>query len=66
MEASSHMAFIAAAYAAGGTVVAGLSLWVTLDYYAQLRKLADLEKRGVTRRSAAARAQPVMEKEKQA
>jgi hypothetical protein len=32
-------------------VVAGLIAWVVLDHSAQLRVLADLETRGVTRRA---------------
>jgi hypothetical protein len=39
-------------------VIGGLIAWVMLDYSAQLRKLADLEKRGVVRRSATSRAAP--------
>ena len=42
------------AYAAAIVIVGALIAWVMLDYRAQLRKLADLEKQGVTRRSAAA------------
>jgi heme exporter protein D len=60
MEATNHLAFIVAAYAAAVAIVAGLSGWVMLDYRAQLRRLADLEKRGVTRRSAPPRPEPGM------
>ena len=56
MEPASHAAFIIAAYAAAGAVVGGLIAWVMLDYRAQLRTLADLERRGFTRRPAPARA----------
>jgi heme exporter protein D len=52
MEAATHTGFIVAAYAAAGAVVGGLTAWVIFDYRAQLRRLAELEKRGVTRRSA--------------
>jgi heme exporter protein D len=52
MEPTAHTGFIIAAYAAGFGVVGGLTAWVMLDYRAQLRALAGLEKRGVTRRSA--------------
>jgi heme exporter protein D len=52
MEPAAHTGFIVAAYAAGFGVVCGLTAWVMLDYRAQLRALAGLEKRGVTRRSA--------------
>ena len=65
MEAVSHMDFIVAAYAAAGGVVGGLTAWVMLDYRAQLRKLADLEKRGFSRRSAPARGEPVMQQAKE-
>ena len=48
-----------------GAVVGGLTAWVMLDYRAQLRKLADLEKRGFTRRSAPVRGEPVMQQAKE-
>jgi len=54
MLATHHLDFILGAYVAAVVVVAGLIAWVLLDYRAQLRNLADLEKRGVTRRSATA------------
>jgi heme exporter protein D len=65
MEATSHMAFIVAAYAAAGAVVGGLTAWVMLDYRVQLGRLADLEKRGFTRRSASARSAQRMERAKE-
>ena len=55
MQAANHMGFIVAAYAAAAAVVVALIAWVALDYRAQTRRLADLEMRGVTRRSAPAR-----------
>jgi heme exporter protein D len=55
---SAHTGFIVAAYAAAFIVVGGLTAWVMLDYRAQLRALASLEKRGLTRRSAPARPEP--------
>jgi heme exporter protein D len=58
MEATNHIVFIVTAYAAAGAVVGGLTAWVMLDYRLQLGKLADLEKRGITRRSASAAALP--------
>ena len=61
MQAADHMDFIVAAYAAAIVVVGGLIAWVLLDYRAQLRNLADLEKRGVTRRSVAGHAEPTVE-----
>jgi heme exporter protein CcmD len=53
MDAAAHAAFIIAAYATAGAVIGGLIAWVTLDYLAQRRTLADLEKLGIKRRSAA-------------
>jgi len=54
MEAATHTGFIVAAYAFAFAVLGGLIAWVMADYRAQLRKLAELEKRGVARRAAAA------------
>lgn len=51
MSLGPHAAFIVAAYAVGIVVVAGLIAWVMLEYRAQTRALADLEARGVKRRS---------------
>ena len=56
MQATNHTDFIAGAYAAAIVVVGGLIAWVLLDYRAQVRKLADLEKRNITRRSIAGHA----------
>jgi heme exporter protein D len=52
MAEATHTGFIIAAYATAAIVVVGLCAWVMLDYRAQRRSLADLERRGVTRRSA--------------
>ena len=60
MEAMNHLPFIVGSYAAAFVVVAGLIGWVMLDYRAQRRALADLERRGLTRRSASARSEPPM------
>src|SRR5437588_514869 len=49
MEAVDHLGFIVAAYAAAAAVVIALVGWVALDYYAQRRALADLERRGHSR-----------------
>jgi heme exporter protein D len=65
MEATNHLGFIVASYAAAFAVVGGLIAWVMLDYRAQRRKLADLEMRGLTRRSAPARAERTMEQAKE-
>ena len=46
-----HAAFIIAAYLMAVLVVIGLIAWVLADHAAQRRLLADLEARGVTRRS---------------
>jgi len=54
MAAINHIGFIAAAYAAAVIVVGALVAWVMLDYRAQRRTLADLERAGVSRRSASA------------
>ena len=51
MNLGPHAAFIIAAYAAALAVVMGLISWVIADHAAQRRLLADLEARGVTRRS---------------
>jgi heme exporter protein D len=49
---SLHGGFILAAYAAAVVVLAGLLLWVILDGRTQRRRLAELEARGIRRRSA--------------
>jgi heme exporter protein D len=54
MDFGPHAAFIVAAYVVSAAVVAGLAIWVVADYLAQTRTLADLETRGVRRRSDAA------------
>ena len=46
-----HADFIVASYAVTALVVAVLVAWIATDYSAQKRVLADLEQRGVTRRS---------------
>lgn len=50
-----HATFILAAYAVTVLVVAGLIAWVVSDYRAQTRALADLDARGMRRRSEPAR-----------
>jgi heme exporter protein D len=55
MDLGPHAGFIIAAYAVALAVVAGLIAWIVLDHRAQTRILEDLERAGVTRRSAAAR-----------
>jgi heme exporter protein D len=46
-----HADFIVTAYAVAIVIVIGLIAWVWSDYWAQRRVLADLERRGVKRRS---------------
>jgi heme exporter protein D len=46
-----HAGFIVAAYLVAALVVAALAAWVVLDHRMQTRALAELEARGVTRRS---------------
>jgi heme exporter protein D len=53
MDLGPHAGFIVAAYAVALAVVAALIGWIVLDHRAQLRILEDLERAGVTRRSAA-------------
>jgi heme exporter protein D len=65
MEAVDHLGFIVAAYAAAAAVVIALVGWVALDYYAQRRALADLERRGFSRRSEPVRAAPALEQAKE-
>ncbi len=50
-----HAGFIVAAYVATATVVAALVAWVIADHAVLRRTLADLERRGITRRSAESR-----------
>ena len=56
MALGPHAAFIVAAYAVATLVVAGLIAWVVFDHRAQARALADLDARGVRRRSETAQA----------
>jgi heme exporter protein D len=65
MNAANHMGFIVASYAAAVAIVGVLIAWVTLDYRTQRRRLADLEMRGVTRRSVPPRPEPAIEQAKE-
>jgi heme exporter protein CcmD len=65
MAATAHIDFIAAAYAAAVIVVGVLIVWVTLDYRAQRRMLAELEMAGFSRRSGPTRAGQVIEQPKE-
>ncbi len=51
MDLGPHAAFIVAAYAVAFVIVVLLIVWVALDYRAQRRVLADLDARGIQRRS---------------
>ncbi len=53
MDLGPHAAFIWASYAAEVIVLAALIGWLLFDGSRQKRQLADLERRGVTRRGAA-------------
>jgi heme exporter protein D len=46
-----HAGFIWVAYAAAAVGIGGLILWVCADERAQRQRLADLERRGLRRRS---------------
>lgn len=46
-----HASFIVGAYVAALVVTVAVIVWVWLDYRRQRRILADLEARGITRRS---------------
>lgn len=52
MTLGPHAGFIVAAYAVTVAVVALMILWIVLDNRTQRRRLADLEARGVSRRSS--------------
>ena len=51
MDLGPHAVFIVASYVMAAVVVLGLIGWVLADFRAQRRVLADLEARGVRRRS---------------
>jgi heme exporter protein D len=51
MNLGPHAAFIVASYVMAALVVLGLIAWVLADFRAQRRVLADLEARGLRRRS---------------
>jgi len=53
MDLGPHAGFIVAAYAIALAVVVGLVAWIIIDHRVQTRILEDLERAGVTRRSAA-------------
>jgi heme exporter protein D len=51
MNLGPHAVFIVGAYAVAFLIVAALVAWIALDNRRQKRILADLEARGITRRS---------------
>lgn len=51
MNLGPYVGFILAAYGMALATVAALIVWVVADHRAQTRVLADLEARGITRRS---------------
>ncbi|HLK82567.1 MAG TPA: heme exporter protein CcmD [Xanthobacteraceae bacterium] len=61
MDLGPHAGFIIAAYIIATAVVAALVGWVTADHTAQKRALAELERRGITRRSAESRPMQIKE-----
>ncbi len=52
MDLGPHAIFIWLCYAAVTLVLAGIGLWLGLDGRRQAKALADLEARGIRRRSA--------------
>jgi heme exporter protein D len=61
MDLGPHFGFIISAYIIATVVVAGLVAWVVGDYFAQKRALAELDRRGITRRSAEPRPSKIKE-----
>ena len=51
MDLGPHAAFIVSAYGIAALIVAALLAWIMLDHRQQTRALADLEARGMVRRS---------------
>jgi heme exporter protein D len=61
MDLGPHAGFIISAYMIAAAVVAALVIWVAADHVAQKRALAELDRRGITRRSAEPRPSQVKE-----
>ncbi len=53
LDLGRHAGFILSSYGLTAFVVAGLILWIRLDFARQKKMLRALEAQGVTRRSAA-------------
>jgi heme exporter protein D len=51
MSVGPYAVFILSAYGAAALIVAAMIAWVALDHRRQARALAELEARGITRRS---------------
>jgi heme exporter protein D len=51
MNLGPHAAFIVIAYGLATLIVGAMIVWIVVDHRQQARSLADLEARGVTRRS---------------
>jgi heme exporter protein D len=51
MDLGPHAAFIVSAYAIATLIVTGMIAWIMFDHRRQLRSLAELEARGLVRRS---------------
>jgi heme exporter protein D len=51
MNLGPHAAFIVIAYGLATLIVGAMIVWIVIDHRQQARSLADLEARGVTRRS---------------
>jgi heme exporter protein D len=51
MDLGPHPAFIVGAYSVAFLIMATMIIWIWLDHRQQAKTLADLEARGVTRRS---------------
>jgi heme exporter protein D len=58
MDLGPHAAFIEIAYGFVTLIVVGMIGWIVVDHRRQTRSLADLEARGVTRRSERAAGVP--------
>jgi heme exporter protein D len=61
MDLGPHAGFIITAYLVAIAVLGMLIAWVVSDYFSQKRALADLERRGITRRSAEPRPSEIKE-----
>jgi len=51
MDLGPHAGFIVGSYGFAALVVAAVITWVVVDHRQQARRLAELEARGITRRS---------------